>query len=114
MSTAVATSLASSAYTAVRTQTASTSARCGTQAPLATNASAAFTCFASSRVTRRTSTFVSTARMALSHVPPDALPQLVESLGLGWPLRKHRPALYPHCDTPRSAANDLLAALLPL
>src|SRR5262249_26227883 len=114
MSTAVATSLASSAYTAVRTQTASTSARCGTQAPLATNASAALTCFASSRVTRRTSTFVSTARMALSHVPPDALPQLVESLGLGWPLRKHRPVHVLRRETPGSADNDLLAVLVPL
>src|SRR5262245_815447 len=114
MSTAVATSRASSAYTAVRTRTASTSTRWGTQAPPATNASAAFTCFASSRVTRRTSTLVSTARMALSHVPPDAFPQLVESPGLWWPLRKHRPMHVLRRETPGSADNDLFAVLVPL
>jgi len=51
--------------------------------------------------------------MALSHVPPDAFPQLVESLGLWWPLRKHRPVHVFRRETPGSADDDLLAVLVP-
>ena len=50
----------------------SASTSCETHAPLATNASAAATCAASSRISRRTSTLVSTARMLPSHVGSNA------------------------------------------
>src|SRR5919109_4025123 len=62
----------------------------GTHAPLLTNDSAAVTCLRSSRVTRRTRTLVSTARMFFLHIAPHALIELFNLLGGGCPLRKDR------------------------
>src|SRR3990172_6786756 len=76
MSTAVARRTASSSYTDSKTHRVSARTRSDTQAPRATNDSAAVTCFGSSRAIRRTRTLVSTARMPLSHVPPNPLFQL--------------------------------------
>lgn len=53
--------------------------QCGTHAALATHDSAAATSFTSSRVTSRTSTLLSTARMALGDVSPDAVLHLLDS-----------------------------------
>src|ERR671914_2477143 len=65
-------------------------ARCGTHAPLATKASATATCFTSSRVMSRTSTLVSTARMALLDVPPDSVLHLLDGSPF-WCLREQHP-----------------------
>src|SRR4051812_32905474 len=78
MPMAVAMARAESSYTADRTQTVSASTSWETHAPLATKASAAASCLASSRVASRTRTLVSTACMALSHVRAPALFQLLE------------------------------------
>src|SRR5215510_15579919 len=91
MSMAVAISALVSAYTAVRTQVASTRTSVDTHAPLLTNDSAAATCFRSSRVTRRTRTFVSTARMFFLHIAPHAFIELFHPLRSRYPLDKDCP-----------------------
>src|SRR5262249_36503203 len=77
-------------YTASSTQTASMSTRWEIHAPVCTKASAAASCFASSRASRRTRTLVSTARMASPHVLPDAFLEILEASGLGL-RREHGP-----------------------
>src|SRR6266542_1208285 len=104
---------ASRSYTSLSTHMASTSTRCETHAPRATNASAAATCFASSRVTRRTSTFVSAARMAPLDVPPHTLFHLGDRPGPGRP-RKQRLMNLGRGERARATDNDLLAILVPL
>src|SRR5262249_49570912 len=93
--------------------TASTRTRCDTHAPRTTNDSAADTCFGSSRATRRTRTFVSTARMASLRVGLEALPELGQA---PTPRRLGEEGLVQigRCE-PTDAPNDyLLALLMPL
>src|SRR2546425_9052041 len=97
----------------LRIHIASTWARCGTHAPGATKASAFTTCFASSRATRRTRTFVSTARTTPPDVPSHALFQLRQRSGLGR-LRKQRPVHILRRVPANPTNHDLLAGLIPL
>src|SRR5437899_12632633 len=82
MSTAVAMASGSRSYTDASTHVTSASTRCGTQAPRATNASAAATCLASSRVTSRTRTFVSIARTPPLDIATQARLQIGKRAGL--------------------------------
>jgi len=70
---AVATSVWLSSYTAERTHVASMSTSVDTHAPLLTHASAGPTCLRSPRVTRRTRTLLSTARVFLLYIAPHTL-----------------------------------------
>src|ERR1044071_4463170 len=65
-------------YAAARTQGVSASTTWDTHTPFETNSSAASTCAASSRVSRRTRTFVSIARMLCPDVTTDRFLQLGE------------------------------------
>src|ERR1035437_8843217 len=112
MSTAVARPSASSSYTDSKTHTGAAKTRCDTHAPLATNDSAAVTCFGSSRVIRRTRTLVSTARMPLPHVLPNPLFQLSDasrfrSLGKQLPMNLLR------AESTRPPDHDSFAVLVP-
>src|SRR5918999_3007788 len=91
MSMAIAISASVRLYTAVRAHVASTRTKVVTHAPLLTNDSAAATCFRSSRVTRRTRTLVSTARMFFLHVASHAFIEVFYFLRSRYPLRKDCP-----------------------
>src|ERR1044071_5054667 len=69
-------------YTLLRTHISSASTQRETQTPLAMNVWATATCRSSSRTMRRTSTFVSTARMLPANVVLDPPLQLFERLRL--------------------------------
>src|SRR5271165_4470140 len=111
---AVAIAGASRSYTAVNTQIASASARWETQAPFSTKASAAATCLASSRVTSRTSTFVSTARTPPFHVPPHSRFHLLDGSRLWRSLREQCAMDILGRIAPCTAHEDSLALLVPL
>src|SRR5574341_1402264 len=113
ISTAVAIAGASSSYTDVSTHTASTRTTCDTHAPRATNDSAADTCFGSSRATRRTRMFVSTARMAPLRVGLKALPELGQA---PTPRRLGEECLVQigGCELADAPNHYLLALLMPL
>src|SRR5262249_15652479 len=114
MSMAVAISALVSAYTAVRIQLASTRTSVDTHAPLLTDDSAAATCLRSSRVTRRTKTFVSRARMFFLHVAPHVFVELFYFLRSGCPLGKDR-SVNIFLGIPASFAHDYrIAFLVPL
>src|SRR5713101_6324734 len=103
----------SRSYTELSTHVASTSTRCETHAPRATKVSAAATCFASSRVTSRTSTFVSTARMAPLHVRAHAGFHLLDAAGPRGALREQGPMEVFGGIAPGAANDDFLALLVP-
>src|SRR5258708_34661418 len=105
-------SLASRSYTDDSTHVASASTRCDTQGPRETNASAAATCRASSLVSRRTSTFVSTARTAFPDVPPHALLHLLERPWRGC-CGKKRPMDLRRCVAAGAPHDDRLAVSVP-
>src|SRR5262245_25508368 len=106
-------SAGSRSYTDTSTHTASTSTSCDTQAPRSTNLSAAATCLGSSRVTSRTSTFVSTARTAPLDVLPNALLHVRE--GPGTRRRcKDRPMDVLRRIAPCPANHDLFTVIVPL
>src|ERR1051326_6518222 len=113
MSTTVAISRARSWYTAARTHVASRSTRCETQAPFSTNASAAASCRTSSRVTSRTRTFASTARMPPLYVRPNAPFELSEPPGVRRTFRKHRPVHVLRRESSSTPYDDLLPLLVP-
>src|SRR5262245_49664812 len=74
--------------------------------------SAVRTCFGSSRTTRRTNTFVSTARMPLANVLPDSVLHIERSLlcvSLG---EEHAVNVF-RCVPPRPANHDLIILLIP-
>src|SRR5687767_6612127 len=112
MSIASASSVAPTSYTELNTQVAFISTRCETHAPPSTKTSAALACLASSRVTSRTSTFVSTARMPALHVAPDAFLQLFQGLGHGAPGKQH-PVDVLGAVAPRATDHDLAVFLVP-
>src|SRR5438552_605056 len=88
-------------------------AKCGIHAPLAMKASATASCLASSRVMSRTSTLVSTARMALLDVHPDSVPQLFEASPF-WRLREQHPMNVQRRIAACLADDDAVAILIPL
>src|SRR3954471_22293710 len=77
-------------YTESKTHTASMSTRWEIHAPVCTNASAAASCFGSSRASKRTRTLVSTARMAGPQVLLDAVLEIGQASRLGL-LREQHP-----------------------
>jgi hypothetical protein len=87
-------------------------ATCGTHAPRATNASAAATWWASSRVTGRTRTFVLAARMALLRVGDKIGLQLAKRAALGW-LREDRCMQIGGGESADSSDQDSFAVLIP-
>src|SRR4029453_1920827 len=113
ISTAVAIAGASSSYTDVSTHTASTRTTCDTHAPRATNDSAADTRVGSSRATRRTRTFVSTARMAPLRVGPKTLPELGQA-STARRLGEKRRVQIGRCEPPDAPKQYPLAFLMPL
>src|SRR5688572_24777317 len=110
---AVAIARGGSSYALASTQDASASARCGSHAPLATNASAALTCRESSRVIRRTSTFVSMARKPFPRVPTNTVFKLIEGAGCRWPASKHRVVHVLGAVVTRSPHDNLSRLFLP-
>src|SRR6266568_1694673 len=97
-----------------RTQVISARTRCDTQAPGRTNASAACAWRASSPTTRRTSTFVSTARMALPNVSANPGRELVEAAGAAGAFREQRLTHVFERVPARAADHDPVLRLLPL
>src|SRR5436309_15565717 len=80
-----------------------------THQPGATKDSAAAACLASSRVMRRTRTFVSTARMPLPRVAPDTRLELLERLPLWGARGEDRPMDILGGVTPRPADHNCAA-----
>src|ERR1700722_20011173 len=105
---------ASSSYTAVNTHIASARARCETQAPLSTKASAAATCASSSRVISRTSTLVSMARTARFHIAPQPGLHLLDGSGIWGPFREQCAVDVLEAVTSGPGHDYLLAFLVPL
>src|SRR5438876_7229631 len=112
ISTAVAIAAGPRSYTAASTHMASASTRCGTHAPLATTASAAATCLASSRVASRTKTLVSTARITPLHIAPYPFLQLRNRPRL-WRLREQSSVHILRGIAARSTDYDLLVVFVP-
>src|SRR5690348_4653915 len=113
ISIATATSVALRSYTAASTQVASASARIDTQAPFPINSSAMTTCRGSSRVIIRTRTFVSIARIPVSHALPDALLHLVEGAPLRRRLWKYSPVDLFGRKSSRTPDHNLVSPLVP-
>src|SRR5580693_5646052 len=113
MSRAVASSLGGSAYAELKTHVASISTSSDTHAPPAAKASATATCFASSRVRRRTRTFVSTACMSLPYRARDARLELGERPRRGRPSREERAMHVLRAVPPRAPHDDEAALLVP-
>jgi len=100
-------------YTASRTHTVSASTRCDTQAPPTMNFSAAPTCAASSRATKRTKTFVSTARMPFSAVLSDTC-LYIRGTCLSRRLRKECLMDILRAIPSRPTYDDMIVLLVPL
>src|SRR5687768_11464777 len=85
-----------------------------TQAPLATNFSAATTCLGSSRATSRTRRLVSTARMALPDMAPNALLHLLRALAPDHAFGEQRVVNILGVVPPSAPHDDLSVHLVPL
>src|SRR3954452_17751218 len=80
---------------------------------MVTKASAAAACFASSAVSRRTSTFVSTARMPGSHSFSNPLTKGTERATLRRRIEPERRSRIVQAVLPRLSHDDLSALLIP-
>src|SRR5690348_4246818 len=87
--------------------------RCETQAPFATNASAASTCPGSSRVIRRTSRFVSIACMLALHARADALLELHGRVAFRRPVEQARVDVLGAVEADTTDQDRSVRALLP-
>src|SRR5580700_5940683 len=85
----------------------------GTQAPFSIKLSTEETWRGSSRVISRTKTLVSTARIALSGVPADAVFQLIKSSRFRLPCPKYRLVNIGGGEASRATHNDVAAIFLP-
>src|ERR1017187_4441528 len=92
---------------------ASASVSTETHAPFSIKLSADAAWRESSLVIRRTRTFVSTARMTLSDVTPDALSQFFEASGRRRPGPEHRPMDILGTEAARTTDDNVVAIRLP-